>query len=241
VKKLSIGVAALAGLCVVALIIASFSLGSIVKAGVNDYAPKLTGTRVSVSGATISPLSGSGTLRGFVVGNPKGWSGANLASLGSLHLSVAPKSLFGDHVVINDIEINAPEFDYETKIVSSNVGDLLANIEHATGMSAKTKSGKPIKFEVKHFAVRNGRVRLGAGKAALSIPLPPLELSDLGTSQGGITSVELATAVMHALTDDIVSAATHAAIQAGGTSGAAAAQAVNDARAKLKGIFGGKK
>ncbi len=242
-KKLLIGVGALAVLCIVVVVGVSFFLGSIVKAGVNDYAPKLTGTRVTLAGASISPLTGSGTLRGFVIGNPPGWSNADLASLGSLHVSVAPRSLFGDRVVINDVEIDAPEFDYETKIVSSNVGDLLAHLEHANGTSdaARTKSGKPIKFVVRHFAVRNGKVRLGAGRAALSIPLPPLELSNLGSGQGGMTSVELAAAVMHALTDDIVGAATHAAVQAGGTSGAAASQAVNDVRNKLKGIFGGKK
>lgn len=240
-KKLLIGIGALAVVCIVALVIASFFVGNIVAAGVNGYAPKLTGTRVTLAGASISPLSGSGTLRGFVIGNPNGWSDADLASLGSLHISVAPRSLFTGHVVINDVNVEAPEFDYETKIVSSNVGDLLSNIEHASGVSAKSKSGKPIKFEVRRFRVQNGVVRLGAGKAAVSIPLPPLTLTDLGTREGGITSDQLALAVMRALTDDIVSAATHAAVQAGGTSGAAAAQAVNDAKDKLKGLFGGKK
>jgi hypothetical protein len=47
---------------------------------VNSFAPKLANTKVVLSSADISPFSGSGTLRGFVLGNPAGWSDANLVA-----------------------------------------------------------------------------------------------------------------------------------------------------------------
>jgi uncharacterized protein involved in outer membrane biogenesis len=248
-KKLLIIGGTLVGLCLVALVVASFFLGSIVKAGVNDYGPKITRTKVSLAGASISPLSGNGSLRGLQVGNPTGWSDADLASLGSIHVSVVPKSLFADHVVINDIDIDAPAFDYETKLSSSNVGDLLANIEQNSGSSAataKSKSGAPLKFEVRHFRVRNGQVRLGAGAAAVSVPLPPLELSNVGTAEGGITSAQLATTVMRALSRNILSAGAKAAQQAAEKAAQnqavdAAKNQLNKAADKVKGLLGPKK
>ncbi|MGH7670385.1 MAG: hypothetical protein ACRENQ_12925 [Gemmatimonadaceae bacterium] len=248
-KKLVIGGGIVVALGVVALVVASFFLGSIVKAGVNRYGPPITETRVTLAGASISPFSGSGTLRGFVVGNPKGWSNADLVSLGRVHVAVVPKSLFGDHVVIQDIDIDAPEFDYETRVTSSNVGDLLANVERAEGGSATTataKNGKPMRFEVRRFQVRNGVVRFGAGAAAVRVPLPPVDLTDIGTAQGGITSAQLAMTLTRTITTDILRAGTQAATKAATTAAEAAAssaagQKLKGAADKVKGLFSPRK
>lgn len=233
------------GVFVIALVVVSFSLGSIVTRGVNSFGPRLTNTRVTLSNADISPFSGSGTLRGFVIGNPAGWSDADLASFGNVHVSVVPSSIRGDHIVINDIDVDAPVFDYETKLVSSNVNDLLANIEKAGGGAAapeaKAKNGKPIKIEVKHFRVRDGVVRLGAGAAAVRIPLPAIELNNIGTRENGVTPDQVATVVMQRVTSNIVHATTQAALKVGGTAGTAAAQGVKKAGTAITGLFGGKK
>lgn len=250
-KKALIAGGVVVGVLVVALVTVSFFLGSIVKTGVNTYGPRITQTSVRLAGASISPFSGSGSLRGLVVGNPKGWSSSDLVSVGRIHVAVAPRSLFTDRIVIKDIEIDAPVFDYETRLVSSNVGDLLKTVEHQSGSgaaTAKTKSGKPIHLEVRHFALRDGVVRLGAGKAAARIPLPPLELSNIGLG-GGVSPAELAAVVMRSLTDDIVRAVASGAGRAAATAKAAATQQLNNAtksvkqkaEEKVKGLLGGKR
>jgi len=245
-KKLLYVCGGLAALALVVFIGLEFFLGSVVKAGINRFGPTLTQTTVELSAATISPLSGTGTLRGLVIGNPKGWSDAPLCSLGKIHLDVAPFSLLGDHIVVNEIVIDAPEFNYETKIVASNVNDLLKNIEQVTGgknggVQATTKSGKPIRFEVKHFVLHDGKVRLGVGPAALSLPMPPIELNDLGTKEGGISPDQLTLAVMRSVTGGIVAATTQAAGKIGATSGAAAVESVKKTGEAIKNLFGGKK
>jgi len=245
-KFLIISAAALLVLVVGSYIVLRLFLGSVVTAGVNNFAPKVTQTKVVLAGATISPLSGTGTLRGLVIGNPEGWSDNDLCSLGRIHIDLAPFSVLGDHIIINRIEIDAPEFNYETKIVASNVADLLKNIEQFTGGASDQEAsakddGKPIKLEVKHFSMRNGNVRLGVGAAAMSLPMPPIELNDLGTKEGGITPGQLTFAVMRSVTTSVVSATTAAAGQIGSTTGAAAAEGVKKAGAAIKGLFGGGK
>ena len=245
-KKLLYVCGGLAALALVIFIGLEFFLGSVVKAGINRFGPTLTQTTVELSAANISPLSGTGTLRGLVIGNPRGWSDAPLCSLGTIQLDVAPFSLLGDHIVVNEIVIDAPEFNYETKFVASNVSDLLKNIEQVTGgknggAPATTKSGKPIRFEVKHFVLHDGKVRLGVGPAALSLPMPPIELSDLGTKEGGISPDQLTLAVMKSVTGSIVSATTQAAGKIGATSGAAAIEGVKKTGEAIKNLFGGKK
>jgi len=222
-----------------------FFLGSVVKAGVNRFGPRITQTRVELAAAHISPVTGDGTLTGLFVGNPKGWSSDKAFYFGRIHVSVAPFSIFGDHIIVKEIAIDQPEFVYETKLVSSNIGDLLKNVSGSSGgdpsAQATTKSGKPIRFEVKHFVLRNGRVTLGVGAAAMTLPMPPIELTDLGTSEGGITSVQLAAAVMRSLATGVVSATTQAAGKIGSTMGAAAGDAAKRAGEGLMGLFGGGK
>lgn len=239
-KILLIGSISVVALVIVGVVVMTFFLGSIVTAGVNSFGPKITQTKVVLAGAKISPFTGSGTLSGLEVGNPAGWSDANLCSLGKIHLDVAPFSLLGDHIVINEINIEAPEFNYETKIVASNVSALLKNIEQFTGGKDGAKPadvGKPVKFAVKKFRLQNGWVRVGVGPAALKLPMPPIELTDLGTKEGGITPDQMVVAVMRSVTSSIVAATTQAAGKIGGTAGAAAAEGVKSAGEALKGLF----
>jgi uncharacterized protein involved in outer membrane biogenesis len=241
-KKLIIIGGALAALAVIAFFTLQVFLGSIVKTAVNNFAPKITGTKVTLDSASISPLSGAGTLTGLSVGNPTGWSAERAFYLGKVHVDVAPFSILGDHIVVNEIIIDQPEFTYETKIVASNIGDLMKSIEAATGSKDQAaqptaKNGQPVKFEVRKFSLRNAKVTLGVGPAALTMPLPPLELTDLGTKDGGITPDQLVFAVMKNVSGSIVTASTKAIGQAGATAGAAAGNAVKNAGEAVKGLF----
>ncbi len=228
-----------------------FFLGHIVKAGVNTFGPKLTQTKVELQAATISPVTGAGTLRGLVVGNPKGWSEGNAFSLGRVHVDVAPMSLLGDHIVIEEISIDGPEFLYETRFVSSNIKDLLKNIEDFSGGGREaqtqpaTKDGKPIRFVVRKFRLTNGVARLGVGPTAIPVPLPPIALDDLGVKEGGITPEQLAGAVMKNVLGSIVTGSAEALANMGSTRAANALEQTKDAAKKaadgVKKLLGGDK
>jgi hypothetical protein len=245
-KVLVFGLGSLLVLLLVVYITMQFFLGSIVKAGVNRFGPGITQTRVELEGANLSPLSGAGTLTGLTVGNPQGWSSPNAFRLGKVHINLQPFSIFSDHIVINEVVIEQPEFTYETKIVSSNISDLLKNIEQSLGAQTagaepKAKNGRPLKLEVKHFVLRNGKVTIGVGTQMITMPMPAVELRDVGTSQGGVTPAGLVVAVMRSVTPSVIAASTEALTKVGGTSGAAAAEAAKQAAQTIKGLFGGKK
>lgn len=241
---LYLGIAVLA-LLLIAYIAGQFFLGSIVKAGVNQVGPRLTQSKIQLESATISPVSGAGTLTGFTVGNPQGWSSANALSVSKVHFDVQPSSFFKDTIVINDLSVDQPEFVYETHILSSNIGDLLKNIENAVGGGGKSepagKNAQPKKFIVKHFILQNGKVSVGVGAAAVPLVIPTVELKDLGVAEGGLTGGQLTFAVMRAVLPNIISATTQAAGNLGGTMGAAAADALKKAGDSLQKMFGGKK
>jgi len=244
---LAAGVIAVAAVVLVGL---TFFLGSLVKAGVNRFGPAITKTTVTLDNATLSPLTGGGTLSGLFIGNPPGWHAEKAMSLGRLQLSVVPTSLLGDHIVVREIDLEQPEFVYETKVFSSNLRDLLKNIEGSTGggkdaaPTVQTKSGHPLKFEVRRFVLRNGKVTIGTGPAAVTVPLPELTLTNLGTSEGGITANQLAGVVMGRVLNHVLTTSAAALANVGKTAGAAATNAAAGAAQKagdeIKRMLGGK-
>jgi uncharacterized protein involved in outer membrane biogenesis len=227
----------------IAYVSAQFFLGSIVKAGVNNAGPRLTQSNVVLEAAKISPLSGTGTLKGFTVGNPQGWSDAPAIYLGEMHLDLEPMSFFDDAIVVNDLTIEKPEFVYETRLVSSNIGDLLKNIEAAVGPSgeAQESEAKPRKLIVKHFLLQNAKVTLGVGQTAIPLTLPPIELTDLGVKEGGLTPGQLSFAIMKQITPQIIAAATKSGGALSEAIGPAATDAVKKASEGLQKMLGGKK
>lgn len=255
-KKFLIIFGSLIALVLIGLFIASFFLGGIVTKGVNKFGPGITGTTVTLESAAVSPLSGSGTLNKLVVGNPPGWTSPKALSFNKIHASVVPSSLLKEYIFVNEVVIDGPEFVYETRLVTSNIKELLANIEKNMGTASsptpetpKTKEGKPLKFAVKSFRLENAKATLGVGAAAITVPLPPIIINELGTKEGGITTDQIAAKVLGAVLREISQAAAQAASKYGaaaaGAARDAASGAASDATKKagegLKNIFGGKK
>ncbi len=195
-KKLLKIVVVLALLGVIAVVAVGFYLGPIVKKTVNTVGPKITGTRVELDDAKISPLTGSGQLAGLFVGNPEGWSSDKAFYLGTVRVSLEPKSLLGDYVMVNEVFIDGPEFVYERRLMGgSNIDALLRQIEANTGGGTKTPTadptepaGEPMKFAIKSFVLQNATMSLMAGGQTINVPLPPLTITDLGVAEGGITA-----------------------------------------------------
>lgn len=221
-----------------------FFLGGIVKSGVNKYGPRITQTKVELLGANVSPLSGVGTLTGLSVANPPGWSVTDAFRLGKVHVDLEPLSLLKDHIVINELIVEQPEFFYETKLVASNIGDLLKNIEKAAGAreaDPKTADGKPIKLVVKKLVMNNGRVSIGAGGQVVTMRLPPIDMTDIGVKEGGVTPAQLGAAVMRHVTPTIIAASMQALSVGGGAAGAAAMEGVKQVGEAIQGFFSGEK
>lgn len=230
-------------LLVIGVVVAATLMGSIVRKGITTVGPRITGTPVALEHVRLSPLSGSGSLTGLLVGNPPGWQSDRAFYLGHIHLDLEPLSLLGDAIVIEELTIDRAHFVYETKLVSSNIKDLLGQIEKATGGPATPGGeGTAQKFIVKKFSLTDSEVSLGVSVAAIKLPLPPITLTDLGVKEGGVTAAELTGALMRSVLSDIGSATAQAAGQIGAAGGAVAVDAIGSAAQKagegLRKLFG---
>ncbi|MBL9212583.1 MAG: hypothetical protein JNL92_19135 [Opitutaceae bacterium] len=218
--------------------------GNLVRQGVNRIGPTVLQAPVNLEEATMAPFSGLGTLTDLRIGNPAGWSDADALRISRIQIQVKPFSLFDDPVEINELEIEEIAIHYETKIIASNISDLLKNAEKSLGLNGpetKTPDGKPIRLIVRKFVLRGGTVTLSAGGQNLVISMPEILLVDLGVKEGGLTPPQLGFAILRSITANVVSAATKALGPLSGATGAAAAEGARQIGDAIKGFLEGAK
>ena len=210
-KKVLIGILiTIVVLAILAVVLTGLVLDRAIKAGIETIGPKLTKTDVKVESVRLSLLSGSGEIRGFIVGNPEGYKAPSAISVGSASFAVDPASLFKDKVVIKSINIQAPVITFETDLRANNLKKILSNVQAAAGTSGtepatpkaatptqEPKAGK--KLEVDEFVISGAKVMVNVtvmGGQSTTATLQDIRLEALGTGPEGITSAELAQRVM---------------------------------------------
>src|SRR5947207_3795995 len=184
-KKLIIRVVVvLLVLLVVAVGASIYFLGSIVKKGVETVGPQITGTEIKLDSATLSLLSGSGKLKGLLVGNPEGFKTESAIKVGAVSVGVAPGSVFSEKVHVTQVNVQAPEITFEGGLKGNNLSKLLDNVQAATGGGDKTSAtpkDKSRKLQVDDFVISGGKINLSidagllGGKSA-TVPLPEIHL-----------------------------------------------------------------
>lgn len=246
---LRLGLAVVA-LVIVGLVVVFFSLNSIVKKGVETVGPKLTQVEIKLGGVNLSPFSGSGQLSDLFVGNPEGFKTPSAIKIGSVKVAVDVGSLMSDTIKIKEINLQAPEITLEGGLSGNNLSKILANVTAATGgggsqpatTSAPAKKEK--KFCVQDVVINGGKINLSTGLLggkALTVPLPPIHLQNIGTENLGVTAGELVKQILQPLLQSVVEAAGNAIGNVGKDAAGAvtgeAGKAVNKVGEGLKGLF----
>jgi len=203
---------------IVAVLAVGLFLDKVIKTGVETIGPRLTKVDIRLQSVSLSLLSGGGTLKGLVVGNPQGYKSPSAINVGEATLALLPKSLLSDKIGVKTIKVQGPEITFETDLRNNNLSKILANVRETTGggqkESALPQGTKPAKkLQVDEFIIAGGRIHVNvtalAGGTA-TVPLPDIHLKDLGTGPDGITPAELTKLVLEAIENGAVKAASSA-------------------------------
>lgn len=252
-KKLLVRV--VIGLVILVVLVAlgiHFFLDGAIRRGVETVGSMLTKVEVKLDGASVSLLSGSGKIKGLVVGNPEGYKTPSAIQVGTAALALQPGSLFGDKIVIRSINVQAPEITFETDLKGNNLSKILSNLDSATGggnapVNTNTPSGKKAsrKLEVDDFLITGGKIHVSVttlGGQSATVPLPEIHLTALGQGPDGITAAELTKRVLQAVEKESVKAASSAVTdltkQAGNLSRGLGTNATGAVESVTKGIGG---
>ncbi|MGK0181088.1 MAG: hypothetical protein ACI9YB_000373 [Halioglobus sp.] len=193
-KGLIVKVLIITSACALLLLgVVVLSAGMIVKTAVNTLLPKMTQTEAGLEDVNVSFMEGRIEVKGLYIANPKGFSDDRALYFERINLDVELGSFFRDKIVIEDVSIIGLEVLYEQKILgTNNIQLLLANIEEFSGGSKPAENSHGASKDVatdgqglmiKHFLIAQGKLRmemLEVEKEGISLPLPPIELHDLG-------------------------------------------------------------
>ncbi len=197
-----------------------FFLDKLVKTGVETIGPKLAGVSMTVGTLDISLLSGKVDLENFVIGNPEGYTTPHAIKVGKVVVQIEPLSVLGDKIVIRELTVDGVDVNFETSIVASNLNDILNNLNRFSSDKKNTEDAgesadddeaaeaSKKKLQIDKIALNNNMVSIvikGTGAGA-PIPLPPINLENLGQEPEGTGIVDVSEQILSKLLTSIADA-----------------------------------
>jgi len=213
-KKFLLVLVVLAVVVIAALFLVGSNLDGLVKKAIETAGPPITQTTLTIGGVSLSPRSGSGALKGLIIGNPSGYTAPYAIKLGEAKLEVAPASLLTDKIHIKSIAVTGAQITIEGGLGDNNLKQILANIDRFTAGEKSAPAGdagSKKKLQVDDFFLSGAQVDVKfalLGGKALSVPLPDIHLTNLGSSGEGMTPGELSKKVFGAVFEQVVPAVT---------------------------------
>ncbi|MFT6058128.1 MAG: hypothetical protein ACJAS2_002421 [Pseudohongiellaceae bacterium] len=212
-------IAVLLIIVIVGVIYVAMNLGSLIKQGIEEYAPPIVGTSVTVNSVNIMPFTGSGGINDFNVGNPQGFGDGNALALGEISISIEPASLTKDIIIIDNILIDSPVINFiQLADNSTNFTKLLENVDQSTAAADKKQTTEPEpatdgeatgvekKFIIKNFDLNNAQLSATIpllGEKPISLTLPNIHLEGIGEKSGGQHAAGIAKEIGDRLTKAI--------------------------------------
>ena len=213
-KIVIIAVAALLILVIAGLVAIRLSLGVIVKTGIETIGPKVTGSKVSVSSVSFKLLKGQISIRGFVLGNPEGFTTPDAIRAKHVSVGIAPLSLLDPKIHVESIVIDGVALTCEQGLTSNNLTVIKANVDSfvrslpGQGGSKKQETSSETtqvggkRLQVDSVGISGITVSLaikGVSREGAGVPVPSIQLSNLGAGPEGITPGDLAAKLLDSL------------------------------------------
>lgn len=192
-----------------AFLILTFTIDSIVSSSIEQIGTKMTGTPVTVDGVSISPFSGSGTIEGFRVANPEGYSQEYAVEIEDFSIELEPFTLFSDVVIVNQITITNVSVYVEQKLPENNIREIMSHVN-----SIPDGETSDARLVIEHFVLENGTANLYTevgGERSASVEISRIELNNLGRTSGQ----ETAEAVIKQIAEEVAGESLKAAAKSG--------------------------
>ncbi len=184
---------------------AYYKLDTIVKTGVETKGPEVLKVPVNVDSVSLSPFSGTIGVNGLAIGQPEGFGEGQIASLEGFDMKVRTDTLFSDHIIIEDIMVEAPKLDIRAKGRETNFQAL----QKAIGMQPSSEPSN-ITLTIKKMTIQGPEIALlsegGMMNVDERIKLADFTITDLGTDEQGLAPREIARHVMAVLEPQIAQA-----------------------------------
>lgn len=184
---------------------AYYKLDTIVKTGVETQGPEVLKVPVTVKSISLSPFSGTIGVNGLAIGQPEGFGEGQIASLEGFDMKVRTDTLFSDHIIIDEIKVEAPKLDIRAKGRETN----FQAMQKAIGMQSSNEASN-MTLTIKKMTIEGPEIAVltegGMMNVDERIKLADFTITDLGTDEKGLAPSEIARHVMAVLEPQIAQA-----------------------------------
>lgn len=215
-KKIVIGLAVVVALIIAGSLFLGSNIDPIVKAMIEKYGTSATQAQTTVESVKISVTSGEGSISGFLLANPRGFTSDSAIKIGNVSLKIAPKSVFGKGpITIREIVIQKPEVTYEVaasgennlKAIQRNAMAFRGNFAEDEATAEEKKKGpqeEPRKIIIEKLVIEDGEATLNhellKGKALAAIKIPSIQMTNIGKENGGVSPAAVTKLILNQLT-----------------------------------------
>lgn len=188
-----------------------FNLDKVIIAAVEEYGSEVTKTDVVLQEVDLDLTSGKGALKGFSVGNPKGFDEDHSIRFDSVAVEVNTAETNDKLIYIREIRVDNPSIVYEVNQTTNNLDAIRNNVDAflkekglAGGETTQEDSAKEgPKVIIDNIFIEGGRVTVKAamlGNQKVEGRLPNIQMTNIGKDEGGATPGEVAAKIIDELT-----------------------------------------
>lgn len=222
-KRVAIGLAIFIAILIVGALVLHSSLGAIITQAVKTAGPKIIQANVNLDETVIDATSGKGSMRGLLIGNPKGFKTESAFKMDKVEISLDTNSITSDIIVVKEINIRAPEITYELGGNGSNIDAIERNVDAFVKKysgASKPKDSKSneksaskkskTKMIIDHVYMTGAKLNISAtllGGKSMTLTLPDIHLQDIGKKENGVTPGKVVETLI-----DAVNKAVHKAV-----------------------------
>ncbi len=205
---------------IIAVALVGLSLDALVKGGIETMGPRILGVPVMLEDVDIALPSGTTMQAGLtrlVVNNPEGYETAFAVSLPEVRVHVDWNSLLTDTVIVEEVLIIAPAVTFEWSLQGSNLGAIHENVKRNTRSDPDDNNREKAQSDeegeefdksvhIKKVTVKNAIINVsfvGGQSEVTQLPLPDLELRDIGNPSGGTTFSQASAVIFEQIYDAI--------------------------------------
>jgi hypothetical protein len=164
---------------------ALFFVDRIIEKAVNEAGSSVLHVETRLDRCNLSFMNGTLSLKGFLLGNPKGFKSERMIYLGDIFVALDTGSILEDTIRVKEVLIKGADVTYEVAgIGKTNLGSFLDGLKGTSSKKAAKKSEKEgKKVVIDRLVFEDGAVTLATtltGGEGVRTPLPRIEMKDLG-------------------------------------------------------------
>ncbi len=184
-------------------------LDSKAKSEIEQHGSDMTKVAVHLGEVNISHKTGEGKIRDLMIGNPEAFTTPYAFSLPNTDINIDTQSLTTPVLIIHQLTVTMPEVNIEQNATGNNIHTISENVKAFISAHTEDVNHPSKRFIIDNLIIQNAKLHVSAPQVqpeVVTIPLADIRLTDVGKTNGGITSAELVSVIMQQINNQIVEA-----------------------------------